>query len=213
MACAICEVRRPRRICPGVRGEICSICCGTEREVTVACPLDCEYLRDARKHDRSVPIDPATAGDPDIRVTEEILDKNELLVAFLVHRLLGAALATGGVVDFDVREAFQALIRTFRTLTSGLYYQTVPQNPLAARLFRALESGIEDFRKQETAGLGITRTRDSDILAVLVFLERMELDRNNGRRRGRAFLDSLRQSYPAAAAAPPGPAFSPLAIS
>jgi hypothetical protein len=213
MACAICEVRRPRRICPGVRGEICSICCGTEREVTVYCPLDCEYLRDARKHDRPVPIDPATAGDPDIRITEDMLEQNGDLLGFLAERLIGAALATPGAVDFDIREALQALIRTFRTLASGLYYQTVPQNPLAAGLFRALERGSEEYRKQETANLGMTRTRDSDILAMLVFLERMELDRNNGRRRGRAFLDYLRQSYPAAANNPAGPALSPLAIS
>ena len=45
MNCAICETRRPRRYCPGVRGEICAICCGTAREVTVDCPLDCPYLR------------------------------------------------------------------------------------------------------------------------------------------------------------------------
>ena len=69
------------------------------------------------------------------------------------------------------------------------------------------------------AGAVTTNTPDGkveqkkDILAILVFLERMELDSNNGRRRGRAFLDFLRQSYPAAAATPPGPAFSPLAIS
>jgi hypothetical protein len=213
MACAICEVRRPRRICPGVRGEICSICCGTEREVSVACPLDCEYLRDARKHDRPVPIDPATTGDPDIRVTEETVEKNQDLLGFLAERLVGTALAIPGVIDFDIREALGALIRTFRTQASGLYYQTVPQNPLAARLFRALESGAEEYRKQESAELGMTRTRDSDILAMLVFLERMELDRNNGRRRGRAFLDYLRQSYPAASSTSSGLGFSPLVIS
>jgi hypothetical protein len=32
-------------------------------------------------------------------------------------------------------------------------------------------------------------------LGMLVFLQRVELDRNNGRRRGRAFLDMLRQCY------------------
>ena len=214
MACAICKVRKPRRICPGVRGEICSICCGTEREVTVSCPFDCEYLRDARKHDREVPIDPATAGDPDIHITEETLQKNEALLGILAERLVGAALATPGVVDFDIREALQALIRTFRTLASGLYYQTVPQNPMAASVFRALETGAEEYRKQETAELGMTRTRDSDILAMLVFLERLELDRNNGRRRGRAFLHYLSHSYPTVASATSGgAAISPLAIS
>ena len=41
----------------------------------------------------------------------------------------------------------------------------------------------------------MTRTRDSDVLGLLVFLRRIELDRNNGRRRGRAFLDALREFY------------------
>jgi hypothetical protein len=35
--------------------------------------------------------------------------------------------------------------------------------------------------------------RDSDVLGVLVFLQHLELQLNNGRRRGRAFLDALRQ--------------------
>jgi len=33
------------------------------------------------------------------------------------------------------------------------------------------------------------------VLGVLVFLQRIELDRNNGRRRGRAFIDGLRGFY------------------
>jgi hypothetical protein len=38
----------------------------------------------------------------------------------------------------------------------------------------------------------MSKTRDADVLGMLVFLERVELDRNNGRPRGRAFLDLLR---------------------
>ena len=38
--------------------------------------------------------------------------------------------------------------------------------------------------------------RDADVLGVLVFLERLELQHNNGRRRGRAFLDFLRAYLP-----------------
>ena len=50
--CAICHTRRPRRYCPGVRGHICPVCCGTERENTVSCPLDCPYLREARVREK-----------------------------------------------------------------------------------------------------------------------------------------------------------------
>ena len=45
--------------------------------------------------------------------------------------------------------------------------------------------------------------RDTDVLGVLVMLQRMEFARNNGRARGRAFIDFLRQEFPEFA--PPGP--------
>jgi hypothetical protein len=46
----------------------------------------------------------------------------------------------------------------------------------------------------------MTRTRDADVLGILVYFQHFEIDRNNGRRRGRAFLDALRAFYPAAPA-------------
>ena len=42
----------------------------------------------------------------------------------------------------------------------------------------------------------MTKTRDADVLGVLVFLQHFDLDRDNGRRRGRAFLDALREFHP-----------------
>ena len=197
MVCAICQTRRPRRHCPGVQGDICTICCGTEREVTVSCPLDCEYLRDARKHDKAgAPIDAEQIPNRDIRVSEELLENNAELLEFLSHTLATAALETQGAVDSDLRDALAALIRTYRTLRTGIYYQTVPENALAAKIFRAVEDGVAEFRQQETKRLGMSKTRDADLLGLLVFLERLELDRNNGRPRGRAFLDLLRGLQP-----------------
>jgi hypothetical protein len=196
MACAICDVRRPRRFCPGVRGDICTICCGTEREVTVDCPLDCEYLQESRRHEKPPTIDPEQFPNRDIQISESFLAQNEDLLVFLSRMLLDAALETAGVVDSDVREALDGLTRTYRTLQSGVYYESVPTNPLAANIHRELQSAVEQFRKEETQRLGIPKTRDTDILGLLVFLQHLELDRNNGRRRGRAFLDALRSFYP-----------------
>src|ERR1700733_10467738 len=99
MACAICHVRRPRRFCPGVNGDICAICCGTEREVTVTCPLDCEYLREARKHDRPPLLDEASIPNRDIKVTKRLIEEQEPLLGFLSAALLNAALETPGVAD------------------------------------------------------------------------------------------------------------------
>ena len=200
MVCAICQTRRVRRHCPGVHGDICTICCGTEREVTVSCPLDCEYLRDARKHEKAAaPLDAEQMPNRDIRVSEELLESNSELLEFLGSTMATAALETPGAVDSDLRDALAALIRTYRTLQTGIYYQTVPQNALAAKIFRAVEDAVAEFRQEETKRLGMSRTRDADLLGLLVFLERLELDRNNGRPRGRAFLDLLRGLQPESA--------------
>ena len=42
----------------------------------------------------------------------------------------------------------------------------------------------------------MTKTRDADILGLLVFLQRLEFARNNGKKRGRAFVDFLSRFYP-----------------
>ena len=191
MACALCETRRPRRFCPGVRGDICTTCCGAEREVTVGCPLDCEYLREARKHDKTPLFDPKQVPNRDINVTDQLLSDNEKLLAFLSMTLTRAASETPGVVDFDMRDALDALTRTYRTLQSGVYYETRPTNPLAAHICDVVQAGIAEFRRRETESLGMAKTRDAGILGLLVFMQRFELDQNNGRRKGRAFLDAL----------------------
>jgi hypothetical protein len=110
--------------------------------------------------------------------------------------LLTACLDTAGAVDFDAREAIEGLIRTYRTMQSGVYYESRPSNPLAASIFGIVQDALSTFRNEERQRLGMTKTRDADVLGLLVFLQRFELDQNNGRRRGRAFIDALRAIYP-----------------
>jgi len=200
-------VRRPRRFCPGVRGDICTICCGTEREVTVACPLDCEYLQEARRHDKPVPLVPEQLPNRDIRVSEKLLAENEVLLAFLGSTVARAALDTSGATDLDVREALEGLIRTYRSLESGVYYESVPSNLLAAGIYQAVQRDTQEFRRQEKEHTGVTKTRDADVLGCLVFLQRLEFEYNNGRPRGRAFLSALLEFYggPPSASPPPAP--------
>lgn len=150
---------------------------------------------EARLHDRTPPLQMADLPNRDIRVSEKKLEEQKPLLLFLSGALLKVAVETPGVVDSDVREALEALIRTYRTLQSGVYYESRPANPLAAALYAALQDGAEEFRKLEQEHVGMTRTRDADVLAMLVFLQHFELDRNNGRRRGRAFIQTLGSFY------------------
>jgi len=206
MDCAICHARRPRRFCPGVKGDICTTCCGAEREVTVHCPLDCEFLQEARKHDKAPPV--GDVPNLDIRVSESLLRANEKLFVFVSSALAKEALAMPGVADFDVRAALDSLIRTYRSLQSGIYYESLPDDPSAANLCRAVQDAVAAFRKAETEHLGMRKTRDADVLGLLVFLQRWEMERNNGRRLGRAFLDALRGIYPVGEEPPAPPASS-----
>ncbi len=202
MTCAICRTRRAKRYCPGVRGEICTVCCGEEREKTVRCPFDCEFLIEARKHERLGDLRPSELPYQDIRVTERILSENEQLLYYVGVSLTSTALETPGAVDADVREVLDALIRTYRTLESGLYYESVPQNTIAAQIFRKMQEAIDVFRKSEAKELGVSKTRGSGILATLVYLLRLELDSSNGRPLGRAFLDMMRRTHDVPQASP-----------
>ncbi len=158
--------------------------------MTVDCPLDCEFLRQARKHEKQQ--EPTEFPNRDIQLTDKLLRDNEDLLSFLSATILRTALGTPGVIDNDVREALDSLIRTYRTLQSGVYYESRPTNPLAAQIYGTLQEALAEYRKAEQQQLGMTRTRDADVLGLLVFLQHFELGQNNGRRRGRAFLDALR---------------------
>jgi hypothetical protein len=195
MKCKICETRKPRRHCPGVNGEICSLCCGNEREVTISCPLECPYLVEARLHEKPPVLNPDDIPNQDVQVTEQFLREHESLLVFLSARLVEVSLGAAGAVDSDVREALQSLIRTYRTLQSGLYYETRPANLIAAGIHARMQDPVEALRKQ-LAEKSATPVRDAEVLGTLVFLERVELNQNNGRPRGRAFLDYLRAYFP-----------------
>jgi len=186
-----------------VNGDICAICCGTGREVTVNCPLDCEYLQEARRREAKGPVEGIEIPNRDIEVTDRLVEQNVVLLNLLGSALLGAALETGAI-DADVREALSALVRTYRSLQSGLYYQTRPAGSFASAIYDALQGAATEFRAREQQELGLTRTRDADVLGLIVFLQRIEIDHNNGRARGRAFIDWLRRHY--AGPAEPEPA-------
>ena len=200
--CRLCETRRPRRYCPGVRGDICAPCCGQEREVTVDCPLDCEYLREARTHEKPPDVNPDQFPNQDIRVSESFLRDNEALLLAMARALCTAAIETPGANDFDTREALGSLIRTYRTLQSGLYYESLPDNPLARVIHTRMQDDVRQYREQEAREKGVHQVRDAQVLGILAFLERLELSHNNGRRRGRAFIGFLLEYF--APATPPG---------
>lgn len=162
------------------------------------CPLDCEYLREARAHDRPVVLSEEDLPNKDIPLSEDFVRKQEHVVMWLANAL-ARVMETRRSVDADAREGLESLIKTYRTLASGLIYETRPQNPFAADIQEALKQAVDELRKRVTEASGMQTLRDADVLGALVFLQRLELQHNNGRRRSRAFFDFLRTYFPAPA--------------
>lgn len=203
--CHLCEARPPRRACPALGRDICAVCCGQHREETIDCPFDCPHLRDARLHEKPPERDPKTLPNSDIEVTERFLAENEPLVVLAGRILAVAALQTPGAVDSDVRDALDSLTRTYRTASSGLIYESRPANRIADAIVERFQKEMADFRERVAQQTGVHSVRDQDVLGSLVFWQRMEWQRNNGRRKGRAFIESLAGILP-----PPPPPQNPV---
>ncbi len=194
--CKICGKRRAKRFCPAVHGEICPICCGTEREVSLSCPLECAYLQEAHRREKPIAISEKELAYPEIRVTEEFVREHEELLLFCIYSLVQAALRTSGTIDADVMTALEALIQTHRTLESGLVYQTRAENAIAAAVQNSFTASLSSYQKLREQREGLSQVRNAEILAVLVFLYRVGQGNQNGRPRGCMFLSLLRQMTP-----------------
>ncbi|MBV8864679.1 MAG: hypothetical protein JO210_04685 [Acidobacteriaceae bacterium] len=194
--CKICGKRRAKRLCPAVHGDICAICCGTEREVSLSCPLECNYLREAHKHEKPVPVVETQLNNSDIVVTEELLSKHEEFLLFCIYTLVQAAVRNSGAVDADVVAALEALIQTHRTLSSGLFYETKAENMVALAVQRSFAASLADYQKLRSERDALSPIRDSEVLTVLVFLYRIGQQNQNGRPRGRMFIDLLSHMTP-----------------
>src|SRR5580692_1279770 len=99
--CVTCHKRKPKRYCPGVRGSICAICCGTEREVTVDCPFDCIYLRESRRYDWKKAPPPASLPFPEMEISDGFLAEHEQFIGQIGLHLLRYALENPKTTDRD----------------------------------------------------------------------------------------------------------------
>jgi hypothetical protein len=197
LTCPICKQRKAKRFCPAKAETICSVCCGTEREVTVDCPSECPHLITSRQYDQERrEIDWSKIPFADTKIPSSFVAAHQQLVAALSFVVCTYAHANRPLVDSDGRAALEALAESYRTLASGIYYERPPASLLQKGLFATLKTGIEDYKKAEGQRVGMTTVRDSDIRDTLILLAQLGATHANGRPKGRAFLDFLRSQFP-----------------
>jgi hypothetical protein len=196
VTCPICRRRRPKRFCPAKVETICAPCCGTEREVTIDCPSECVYLVASRSYDLDRrEIDWSKVPFPETKIPASFVVAHEKLLLALSYAICLQARDDRQVVDADVLGVLQALAETYRTLSSGLYYEKPPDYRVQRELYEKLKATVEDFRKAEVQQTGVSSARDREIRDAVVFLAQLGATRTNGRAKSRAYLDFLRTQF------------------
>ena len=215
MSCAICETRKEKRFCPAVHGKICAVCCGTEREVTLDCPSTCEYLQEARKHEkpRELSDQDRAALFPKIEVKQSFVYEREPLVVGLTYAIARAARLERSINDRDAIAAVSSLAKRYETMVgSGLLYAEQSANIVQQRIADEMEKMIAEYRELEQKHVGYATLRDSEVLQALVMIVRMGYGKTSGRPRSRAFLEFLFQRFPEKEAGVSAPQGSSLII-
>ena len=197
VTCPICNTRKAKRLCPARAETICSVCCGTEREVTIDCPSDCLYLIDSRKNDMSrMQIDWAKVPFPESKFNRRFAETNSPLLYAIDRAICKCVAENRPLVDTDVVAALQTLAESYRTQASGIIYEKPLDYALQRSLYENLKAAIVEFREKEAQRVGMTTLRDSDVRDSLIFLTQLAAVHENGRPKGRAYLDLIRQQFP-----------------
>lgn len=215
MSCAICEIRKEKRFCPAIHGRICAQCCGTSREITLECPSECPYLRQAREHEKPRTLEQVdqSALFPQVDITERFIHENEQLLLGLSYAVAKAARANRIINDRDVISSLRSLAGSYETLVnSGLVYQAPNANIMQQAIAGEIQTMVSEFRELEQKHLGAVRLKDSDVLRAIVFLLRMAESRTSGRPKSRAYLDMLFSQMPDHQPLVPGQAPSGLIV-
>ena len=186
--CPLCSERSAKRFCPAKQTMICAICCGTKREVEIDCPGSCVHLKAGRSYESE-----RKTIDADLAARAKSFNQNFLNEFGPFLELLGRAVAeerltSPWLVDADVLDVYKALHKTMKTLSGGIYYETLPESTAGHSLFRKLKTFLDALMSPGPEAQH-RPLRVSEILGLLDFLLLAVDVNSSGRPRSRQYLD------------------------
>jgi hypothetical protein len=192
--CPLCSVRAGKRYCPAKDKQICAVCCGTKREIEIDCPSTCSYLKASRSYEAEKPIvDPELVAK--IRKYDDTFIQRFQYVLEAVNRsVIEERLASPWLVDKDVIEVYKALAATMRTLSSGIYYETLPEGTIRLALFRRLKEAFDQLMKPDSSAAHAL-LKSSEAVDVLDFVTFAAEINSSVRPRTRRYLDWISETF------------------
>jgi len=188
--CPLCSDRSGKRFCPAKGAQICAVCCGSKREVEIDCPSSCPHLIAGRTYEaeKRVP-DPELANKVEKYSSDFIYRFSPVLDA-ISRSVVEERLKSPWLVDNDVIEVYRSLSATMKTLSSGIYYETLPEGTVRIALFRRLKVQIDELM-QPSPNADRRILKASEAVDVLDFLT-VAAQANSGiRPKSRRYLDWL----------------------
>ncbi len=189
--CPLCEARKAKRFCPAKMVQICPVCCGTKREIEIDCTPDCVYLHSGREYEQTRKARYETRSRLTARLwSRSFQARNFKTLMGLWSTIDHVRSESPALVDADVREVLDRLVRTYRTLVGGIHYDHVPDIPIQNILYGSLKSFLE---QQKPEDLSASAPKTSDLLDCLQLSVEMAALTDPSRPKSRAFLDRLRE--------------------
>ena len=144
---------------------------------------------ESREHEKPQPLDRNLHAD--LFPTGEFVDGNQELFGILSVSLFTSVPDLEKCIDRDLHDCLEGAIAHWRTRAAGLEPAAdKPENPIAAAILERFLERIDLFQKHREEE-GQRTIANADILSMLVFLRLYGKSRDNGRSRGRSFLQFI----------------------
>ena len=193
-SCPLCSSRAGKRYCPAIAEQICAVCCGTKREIEIDCTSSCAYLKASRSYESEKPI-------PDPQVAARVhsydarfMERYNLILDALTRAVIEEHMASKDLVDGDAVEALKSLKATMKTLSSGIYYESLPEGLARLSLFRRLKALLDEWMQPDpTAVRPVLKVTEA--IDVLDFLTIVAQANSSVRPRSRRYLDWISEKF------------------
>ena len=167
---------------------ICAVCCGTKREVEIDCPGSCVHLKAGRSYESERKNPNAEILSRAKAFNQSFFNEYGFLLELLSRSVAEERTTSPWLVDVDVLEVYKALSATMKTLSGGIYYETLPEGNARVSLFRKLKVFLDNLMSPSPDA----QHRSLCVTEVLTLLEFLLLAVNvnsSGRPRSRQYLD------------------------
>jgi hypothetical protein len=160
--------------------------------VEIDCPSSCPHLIAGRSYEAEKRIpDPELAQKVE-KYSNDFVYRYAPMLDAISRSVVEERLQSPWLVDNDVAEVYKSLAATMRTLSSGIYYETLPDGPVRISLFRRLKAQVDELMKP-SADADKRSLKVSEAVDVLDFLTFAVQANSSVRPKSRRYLDWLVQ--------------------